>query len=836
MSTFGNPESSPFKPVNRPDDDPPTPKPMKDLADYSNAQILAFEAASNSGTISTEAAINQPTPLTFHAINNSDIFTRFTNNLTKILTVETVESGSIAMPDLKMPAVSSPIAMFPKSNSTVPPTIGVPKPPMGPTKAAIPKAAIPSPANLQPIKPIPTKKAPTWNDIDESTKTDLLNLFLQQVVGKVDDVIAQQTKKPRQPDQSFKALALDALLSPSNTQKPNPTSIKVENEQKAELLRQLLGLEPRSTPALNESYESRASRASVNTVPAPIYGGYIIQNGYQVVYVGGKPNKENFGLESPPEAPLSGQIRSFGGHSIKEREARVKAADTISPKDNMREKMINFEKIMIQRGLDSTAYLEAPGSGELVPVVRFAHLFTQETVRTLCEKVMPLWDTYAHEADSDLKELFLNTLTKEFAKEIKMYVPDPDAPFLELFMMYVSMTQNQSFDRGQDLQAAFDKIEIDLYPGENVQAMARDLKKILEELEDHTFNHLNYHKLFKKFLVAGGGGSNGESYRLPIRLRHIKLTELRHELLAIRNVDEKRNFLALRGFTATKICNLATTGYNNAITTKTWDPARDDKSGMKFPVANFSGGTSGGGNFERRTRNHGGPGRGRGGGWSPGGAGRGRGGLSFGRRSQPRDKSKMACRKCGELGHFGYECPKGTAQPSNNPKFTAPKSGETVRVVHGVERQWCAKCNKGRGMWVMNHNTASHGQRQSNAMANMSVIRGPEEESTDPSAWAAMHPVEQFCLPVIHPAPPTVPPTLPVAWTTVRASDKRSVPRDLDQDTLPPFEDPSEQNAFGPLRDVEEDELDDWTTELPLNEQTVEDALEDERTFVEQHF
>ncbi|MEM1010175.1 MAG: hypothetical protein AAGJ35_14365, partial [Myxococcota bacterium] len=121
-------------------------------------------------------------------------------------------------------------------------------------------------------------------------------------------------------------------------------------------------------------------------------------------------------------------------------------------------------------------------------------------------------------------------------------------------------------------------------------------------------------------------------------------------------------------------------------------------------------------------------------------------------------------------------------------------------------------------------------------MANLSVLKGPEEDSTDPSAWAAMHPVKQFCLPVIHPAPPTVPPTLPVAWTTVRACDKRSVPRDLDQDSLPPLEDPSEQNAFGPLQDVEADELDDWTMEPPLKEQTVEDTLENKRTLFEQHF
>ncbi|MEM1135211.1 MAG: hypothetical protein AAGI07_05180, partial [Bacteroidota bacterium] len=58
-------------------------------------------------------------------------------------------------------------------------------------------------------------------------------------------------------------------------------------------------------------------------------------------------------------------------------------------------------------------------------------------------------------------------------------------------------------------------------------------------------------------------------------------------------------------FATTKICNLATTGYNNEITTKTWDPGRDDKSRMKFPVANFSSGTSGGGNCERHPQNHG---------------------------------------------------------------------------------------------------------------------------------------------------------------------------------------------------------------------------------------
>jgi len=190
--------------------------------------------------------------------------------------------------------------------------------------------------------------------------------------------------------------------------------------------------------------QQAASASSPFLPPTPKMGGITKINAIeQVAWTGGKPLVDWSGLDSKsPTSPVSpNQYRSASvSTSQKSHFYRTTGLpEKFKEKDDLPLFEHKLWKHLTNHGMDSISYVPDPQDNTIMlSCVENHSRFTVESITTLIQDQLPLYDAYDKSNDSAAIDFLLDSLSPDLAKDIRRAKNDDD-PFPVVFMHLIKI-------------------------------------------------------------------------------------------------------------------------------------------------------------------------------------------------------------------------------------------------------------------------------------------------------------------------------------------------------------------------------------------------------------
>jgi len=459
-----------------------------------------------------------------------------------------------------------------------------------------------------------------------------------------------------------------------------------------------------------------------------------------VPWTGGKPNYDWTSLdfsEALRENTSPNQLRGeYAAAAQKGYNYRRTGLTTVFKKnDELQVFVKNVWNHLLDTGMDTIAYLRDPEySDRMTDVVHGHSRFTVASTKKLSKDQAPLLDKYDRTNDKAARTFLLASLETNLRNRVEEKLEDSDS-FAVTWLTFIKSIQSTSIDRFNSLKTRIKARSAAQYPGENLEALARDFRKDAQELETAgQYDHLLTLDMIKAFLLAGGQGN--EDYRFNLRPMKQKLETALLDI-AYKTKEAANKHMKDEELTYNDVCILAEDTYRLLFDKKEWPPAQNvrDSKAPRAAYVGEVGSTLTEAQVLALIQSHAGP--------SSGGAG----------------KKHGTCHHCKKPGHWKNECPdlksnKGQSGGdsggagtgggkqqgrgadgkggSGGWRTTPPKAGEPeTKMVNGRKFDYCLKCKR----WTTTHNTATHTGKP--ADGKKPQAHGQLAFVPDPFAWMA---------------------------------------------------------------------------------------------------
>lgn len=426
-------------------------------------------------------------------------------------------------------------------------------------------------------------------------------------------------------------------------------------------------------------------------VPIPKMGG---QRSNKIVWTGGVPKADWSSLEMQTIKPYSVHCYRYPNDPADEAKATVRR--TTPPKGVIikaqtsdfyfvKNSLIAHSK---EHGIDSIFYVPDPKNPtQVISVLEQHSRLTMEDVAEGIKTLKPAWDDFDHENDHCAQVLLLNTLDREFARQLQsLHLHTLSAA--EVWMMVTRSIQSTSAERFDLLRQKLRDLSPLKIAGQNIMAYCREVREIIQELiEAGQWQWYLLLNVMKGLLQATVPTFQAAFY--PIRLAVDRLLTK----CASRTDSEVEALFRDAGYHWSDILMLAEDTYRSLLDNGEWGPAGVAKD-QKAPdrVFNLANMTVSDIKALLATLDE----------------TKAKTGNTSGKPEDGRNGNKRKCWTCGGTDHIASNCPKkgkDKQEPSKeNWRTQGPKDGEqNAKVIKDDIYFWCPKCRKGKGLWTKTH-------------------------------------------------------------------------------------------------------------------------------------
>ena len=237
---------------------------------------------------------------------------------------------------------------------------------------------------------------------------------------------------------------------------------------------------------------SHGRRSTRTVLPAkddpPVMGVMQMSRGGSLnVYVGGKPLSDWSGLDPSTESEITPNKHRGESHKeAKQYHYRTKGFDVkITPKDDIRETSRNVFDHLVYYGLDTIGYFNDPANpGTMEHIVEKPNKFSKEYIVTQILIYSGLYDRYDRENDACATKFFLDCLDAQLLRKLRDALANVTKPSFALtWMTFVEQNRVISVGRVDGLQKRVESRVPTSYPGQNLDTMAADNIRDINDLE-----------------------------------------------------------------------------------------------------------------------------------------------------------------------------------------------------------------------------------------------------------------------------------------------------------------------------------------------------------------
>ena len=415
------------------------------------------------------------------------------------------------------------------------------------------------------------------------------------------------------------------------------------------------------------------------------------------VFVGGKPLYDWTGLDpTDVSATTPNKFRGESHQGQKSFYYRVKGMDTkISAKDDLRETCRNVFDHLVTHGLDTISYLPDPANPkQMQSVVEKPNMFSKAYVLSQLPVYTRLWDSYDQENDECATKFLLASLNDEMLRKVRDALATTMKPsFLLTWMTFVEKIRVISVGRVDGLQKLVEGRTPFQYPGQNLETMAADNIRDINDLEQAGWYNLSTgNTMVRNFASANSECPSFAWFAQAfLAMYEDHVTKCFHM-----NKNECKAYMDNEGYGYEEICTIFADYYRKANQDGRWLPSKTPRDSRSAPR-----------NFANQAK------------------------LQQHAPSVDKSKTTGVCHNCNKPGHWARNCPSSaaTARTSNrvpsrgNSRHHPTTTGSTpwtkvppangaseTKSMHGKTFYWCAKCKR----WTTSHKTSEHKSKESN--------------------------------------------------------------------------------------------------------------------------
>ena len=380
-------------------------------------------------------------------------------------------------------------------------------------------------------------------------------------------------------------------------------------------------------------------------------------------------------------------------------------------------------------GMDSIIWIETPyRPKELVNIITHHSSTTVQQTKAYFDKQLKdeKLDSYDKKNLEAFKSWLMNRIEPSLRTNLYAKI-DRNTTGPEVWMLLVNEVRSESYRYFENVKSELKALTLSKFPGDNVKDFTAAWTIKAQELE--TANLLEPHFLVV-FVTA--------LTKTPVQLFVLAMSNL---LTRVLNYNKDTRFLSeeARGampadevVTYRKIRMEADGLYQELLEAGEWTPSKTINDRQAAPQANIALKDTINALVQSAMDKR----------------------ANSGKKSN-KDKSKVKCFKCHQLGHYSNECPSKDNSPPKDkseddsnkdkkpnwkkiaPTTGAPESKQVTTDGKTTTYHWCSKCAR----WSLSHGTATHKEKQQPA-ANMAVDNSnwhqplqPVPEEGDYGAW-----------------------------------------------------------------------------------------------------
>ena len=352
------------------------------------------------------------------------------------------------------------------------------------------------------------------------------------------------------------------------------------------------------------------------------------------VFVGGKPLFDWSGLD--PTDVSATTPNKFRGESHKSQKSfyyRVKGLDTkISAKDDLRETCRNVFDHLVTHGLDTITYLPDPANHkEMQSVAEKPNMFSKAYVLTQLPVYTRLWDSFDKENDECATKFFLASLNDDMLRKVRDALATTNKPtFLLTWMTFVEKIRVISVGRVDGLQKLVESRTPFQYPGQNLETMAAENIRDINDLEQAGWYNLSTGNTMVRHFASANSECPSFAWfaQAFLAMYEEHVTKCFHM-----NKNDCKAYMDAQGYGYEEICNVFADYYRKANQDGRWLPSKTPRDSRAAP-RNFA-------NQAKLQQN------------AP--------------STDDKSKTTGVCHNCNKPGHWARNCPSSasTARTSN---------------------------------------------------------------------------------------------------------------------------------------------------------------------------
>ena len=428
------------------------------------------------------------------------------------------------------------------------------------------------------------------------------------------------------------------------------------------------------------------------------------REGQMGIFMGGKPLYDWSGLDPTDISAMT--PNKFRGEYHKSQKSfyyRVKGLDTkITAKDDLRETCRNIFDHLVTHGMDTISYLPDPANPtKMESVVEKPNMFSKAYVVSELPYFTPLWDSYDKENDECATKFFLASLSEEMLRKVRDALATTTKPtFLLTWMTFVEKIRVISVGRVDGLQKLVEARTPFQYPGQNLETMAADNIRDINDLEQAGWYNLSTgNTMVRNFTSANSECPSFAWFAQAFLAKYEDHVTMCFHM----NKNDCKQYMKDQGFDYETICTTFADYYRKANQDGRWLPSKTPRDSRSAPR-----------HFANQAK------------------------LQQHAPSVDRSKTTGVCHNCNKPGHWARNCPSSaaTARTSNRGPSTGTSSkrngttGSTpwtkvppangaseTKSMHGKTFYWCAKCKR----WTTSHKTSEHKSKESNETVTTST-------------------------------------------------------------------------------------------------------------------